>query len=186
MPIRATLPMAVGLLLVVRLQIRMPGWSLTATGPCLLAWASEQRPHRVLETMRHRAPELPSKSTRRVSGNWKEPLVAKFFVAGARFCMLLAVMSAPLLSACDPSEPPPPASQPAGRPDQYRAAGGKHGPWRTTQGCELAVNRAQNFASAGEHGSSRPVGAFSASWCGVSSATGRCSHPPALRNTEGH
>lgn len=39
--------------------------------------------------------------------------MAKFFVAGARFCMLLAVMSAPLLSACDPSEPPPPASQPA-------------------------------------------------------------------------
>ena len=29
MPIRATLPMAVGLLLVVRLQIRMPGWFLT-------------------------------------------------------------------------------------------------------------------------------------------------------------
>ena len=121
-----------------------------ATGPCPFVWATEQRPHWVLETMvpaasdkgdlhgdvmrsvpdgerqmlsrgpeppdtwlRHRAPELPARCIRCVSGNWKEPPVSKISVVGARLCVLLAVMSVPFMSACDPAEPPPPASQPA-------------------------------------------------------------------------
>lgn len=222
MPIRATLPMAVGLLLVVRSRIRMPGWLLTPPAPVSLCgranrgrtgflrpWGARcfrQRrsvcgrhaklagwrttnaskcPEPTDTRLRHRAPELPSRKHPTRVGKLEGASRVQTFRSG---CPFLHAARCDVDTASERVRPGRAAtpSQSAGRPDQYRAAGGKHGPWRPTQGCEHAVNRAQNFASAGEHGSSRPVGAFSASLCGVSSAIGRCSHPPALRNTEVH